>query len=348
MKRRRSIRTTVGMAPGSLIYTGQEAASTQVTLWSYNDRDLQRIDGSLGQVELSDDHVVWIEIRGLGDTEKLSELSRRLGIPSLMMEDALNASHLPKVELDSHCLIAIGRELSLQEAQVENRQVALILGRGWLLSMQEKPSQLFDSVKTRLQQGGARLRASGADMLCYALLDVLVDSYFPLLEQLSDETLRLEDRLLADDHSVTAEDLYLLRNCINDTRRSVAPLREAVNGLQRADENHLLDTLSRSYLRDLYDHVLHLVSQLEDQRENRAALLDLYLNSQSNRMNQSMQFLTVVATIFIPLTFIVGIYGMNFQSMPELSWSWGYPAVMAFMGVLAIGMVAWFRRRGWL
>jgi magnesium transporter len=269
------------------------------------------------------------------------------------MEDVVNVHQRAKVEeYDGHLFLVV-RVLLEGEKSLVTEQVSLFLGGGVLVTFQEHRDDPFDPVRERLRKGKGRIRAAGADYLAYALLDTVVDSYFPLLESLGDRLQVLEDEILDSPGKSTVAGIYQAKRDLLLMRRSIWPLREAISALLRGESDHVSpDTLI--YLRDCYDHVVMVLDMVESYRDMTSGLMDFYLSSVSNRMNDVMRVLTVIATIFIPLTFVAGIYGMNFNpeaspyNMPELSWRWGYPAFWGVMVSVAVGMLIFFRRKGWL
>jgi len=230
---------------------------------------------------------------------------------------------------------------------VSSEHVSLILGGDYVLSFQEDPGDVFEPVRNRIRSGKERMRRSGADYLFYALVDAIVDYYFEVLEQLSDDIEELEQEVVERATASTLRSVHNLKREMILLCRSVWPIREAVNALVR-DESKLVTDSTRIFLRDLYDHTIQVIDTVETLRDILSGLLDVYLSSLSNRMNEVMKVLTIMSSIFIPLTFIVGVYGMNFKYMPELESSWGYPGVWVIMILTAIGLLALFRRRGWM
>jgi magnesium transporter len=227
-------------------------------------------------------------------------------------------------------------------------QISLLLGSNWLITFQEGlDGDPFDSVRERLKNEQGRLRTRGADYLCYALMDVVVDNYFLVLEDIANRIETLEEELMAAPNPETLSGIYRLKREVLLLHRSIWPLREVVSSLIRR-ESHLVGESTVTYLRDLHDHTIQVVETSETLRDMLSGMLDIYLSSVSYRMNAVMKVLTIIATIFMPLTFIVGLYGMNFKHMPELDWRWGYPAVLLLMVVVTLGMLIFFRRKKWL
>ncbi len=290
---------------------------------------------------------VWAAVTGLGDIDVLRAVADVFSLHRLALEDVVNTHQRAKLEeYPEHQFVVLRRYDSKRPADAE--QVSVFLGDGYVLSFEEHAADGFAPVRARLRDGNSRLRSHGPDYLAYALVDAAVDSWFPALEALGDRMELVEDEVLAGEAqpSVVA-DLHAMRREMLAARRALWPLREVTASLVRGDSPRVSED-TRVYLRDVHDHVVQLVDLLENCRELGAGLMELHLATASMKLNEVMKVLTVIATVFIPLTFVVGIYGMNFDFMPELRWEHGYPAVMGGMLALALGMLLWFRRRGWL
>lgn len=300
--------------------------------------------------------VTWVNVDGLGDTDVLREIGEVFGLHDLALEDVVNVFQRAKVESYPDHLFIVLRMVSLQEGphpEVHNEQVSLFLGPGYLLSFQEREGDCFGAVRERLRAGRERIRNGSADYLAYALVDAVIDSYFPMLEDFGEILGNLEDEVLGRPRSDVASRIQLVKRDLLSIRRAAWPHREAISQLWR-DDTPLVKDDTRLYLRDCYDHVVQLIDLLENYRDVGASLTELHLAMISNRMNDVMKVLTIIATIFIPLGFIAGLYGMNFDpsaspwNMPELGWYWGYPFALGAMTVVAGLMLWYFRRRGWL
>jgi len=267
----------------------------------------------------------------------------------LVIEDIHNTYQRPKAEDYEDFLYIVLKMISWDENlnQAQAEQVSMILGKGYVLSFKEDPGDIFDPVRVRLREGKGRIRKSGADYLAYALLDQVVDNYFLVLENLGERIESLEEELTTNPSPATLKAIHHLKRELIFLRKSVWPLREAINSLERGDSS-LFQAETLVYLRDLYDHTIQVMDTIETFRDMVSGMLDIYLSSISNRMNEIMKVLTIIATIFIPLTFIAGVYGMNFANMPELQWPWGYFAVWGVMILVAGGMIIFFKRKGWL
>jgi magnesium transporter len=297
---------------------------------------------------------LWLDVEG-HDVDVIADLGQRLSIHPLALEDVINVGQRPKVEDFENSLFAVVDHFFIDQetGDLVKDQVSLVLQPGLLLSVRERRSELFEPVRVRLRGGRPRIRGGGPGYLAYALLDTAVDNLFPVLEGIGDRIEEVEVSLL---DTPTTEDLGLLHLLKRDLlllRKSLWPLRDMLNGLQRGN-NGLISDEARLYLRDVADHATMAVDIVETLREMVSSLMDLYLSSLSNRMNEVMKVLTIIATIFIPLSFIAGLYGMNFDpsaspfNMPELGWYWGYPVALVVMAAVAVGLLVFFRRRGWI
>jgi magnesium transporter len=297
--------------------------------------------------------VTWIDIVGLHDLAVLEELARLFALHTLALEDVLNTGQRPKMEDYEGTLFIVLRHFHhppAEEDEIEElvpEQISMFVRPGLVITLQEVEGDAFEPVRERIRRGGNRLRNRGSDYLAYALVDALVDSYFPILERLGEHIESLEEELIADPTPETLDRIYRLRRDLLLLRRAAWPTREMINSLLR-DDNPLITDETRLYLRDCYDHAVETLEIVETYRELGAGMLDVYLSSLSQKMNEVMKVLTIIATIFIPLTFVAGIYGMNFAYMPELQHRFGYPAALAVMAAIALTLVAYFRRKGWM
>jgi magnesium transporter len=352
-RRKRRKHKPVGSSPGSIVYIGgSKAHPISIRCLRYNAETCEeRTLSTVAECKAVDRKacVTWYDVDGVHETALLEELGREFDLHPLVLEDIVNTSQRPKLEdFDQYIFVAL-KMITYDRATrtVSSEHVSLILGGDYVLSFQEDPGDVFEPVRNRIRSGKERMRRSGADYLFYALVDAIVDYYFEVIEQLSDDIEELEQEVVEKATSSTLRSVHNLKREMILLRRSVWPIREAVNVLVR-DESKLVTDNTRIFLRDLYDHTIQVIDTVETLRDILSGLLDVYLSSLSNRMNEVMKVLTIMSSIFIPLTFIVGVYGMNFKYMPELEASWGYPAVWAIMVLTAIGLLALFRRRGWM
>lgn len=342
----------VGAAPGTLVHVGEQTgmeANLRVITYDRDTLKDQRITEPSACVALKNGPAIsWINVDAVHEVQLVEALGQGLGLHPLVMEDILNTDQRPKVEAYDDYLYIVLKMLMFDRHSREIRpeQLSLILARHYVLSFQERPGDVFEGVRERLRTG-RRIRFLGSDYLAYALLDAIVDNYFSLLEQCGDQIELLEEELITRPTPDTLAQIHHFKREMLLLRKAVWPLREVLGNLTR-EENPLICAETRLFLRDVHDHCMHVLDTVETLRELLAGMLDLYLSSLSNRMNEIMKVLTIMATIFIPLTFIAGVYGMNFEHMPELGWRWGYPAVWLVMIGTAGGLLLFFRRRKWL
>jgi len=293
--------------------------------------------------------VSWINIDGLGDVAMLRELADHFGLHPLALEDVLRTVQRPKIEeYEDHFFIVVQVPFWDGPLDVDFEQVSLFLGTNFLITIQEDASRdVFDPIRARLRSGRGFARTRGHDYLAYALLDVAVDRFFPVLEPLGEAIEALEDELLETPAKKSVVKLHELKRALLLLRRNAWPMRDLVSALSRDDFN-LITRETRVFLRDCYDHSVQIMDMVEGYRDLSTSMMDIYLSSLAMRTNEIMRVLTVVSTIFIPLTFIAGVYGMNFEDMPELKMAHAYPVCLGLMVLIAVGMLALFRRKGWL
>lgn len=348
-------RTPPGAPPGTLV-TDPLAPRPVLTVLAYGPQefveqgvtDPQEIREFLGKWP-----VVWINVEGVGDAGTVSQLGELFGLHRLALEDVLHTHQRPKVEQYGDHLFIVTRMVQLAE-YLETEQLSLFLGKNFVLTLQDGvPGDCLDSIRERIRKKGGRIRDAGLDYLAYALLDAVVDAYFPILEQYGERLEEMEDEIATKPAPDTIARIHAIKRNLLTLRRAAWPQRETLSTLLR-EETPRVSAETRLYLRDCYDHVTQIIDLIETYRERGADLTDIYLSSVSNRTNEIMRVLTVISTIFIPLTFISSIYGMNFNSaispwnMPELNWMWGYPLAMLLMTAVAWAQLVFFRRRGWL
>lgn len=343
-----------GLPPGTPVHIGERRAQAMaITLYAYGAQDLdERAQVTVDQCVPPGGHerTTWVSVQGLHQVDELQRLATAFGLHPLVVEDIVNTHQRPKIEdYGAYLFIVLKALYPKQEdyQEVVAEQVSLVLGKNFVVSFQEGAHDAFAHVRERLRSGKGRLRSSGSDYLAYTLIDAVVDHYFPILERVGEDIEQLEDRLVKDPGPDTLPTLHRLKRAMIVLRRSVWPVREVVAHLERG-ESSLVRKSTLVYLRDVYDHTIQVIEATETFRDMLAGMLDIYLSSLSNRLNEIMKVLAIIATLFIPLTFLTGVYGMNFKYMPELSWSWGYPAVLGIMSVVAGCMLWFFRRKKWL
>lgn len=329
------------------------SAPTCVRVLRYSPEGFEEIRGaSLEECERArnDPGVTWIDVGGLADAGAIHAIGELAGLHPLTTEDILNTSQRPKAEDFDHYLFFALRVLSYDDASrtVGNRSLSVVLGDRLVVTFQEdRGSDPLEPVRERIRSGKGRIRGEGADYLAYAVMDSVVDEYFNVLERLGDHIEDLDDQILSTPDSGHMKELHLLKREVLFLRKAVWPLREEISTLEKSD-SRLVGGSVRPFLRDLYDHTIEIIDMIETNRDIVAGMHDTFLSAISNRMNEIMKVLTIIGTIFIPLTFISGIYGMNFEHMPELKWPMGYFGVLGVMAALAAGMLAAFKRRKWL
>ena len=343
----------VGSAPGTLVHVGEKKAeSVRITYIDYDEKQFHEEQAS--QIEECFEFkqtptVSWINIDGLHDVTLIEKLGKHYDLHPLILEDVLSTVQRPKFEDYEKCVFVVLKMLSYNEENggVDSEQVSLVLGPNFVISFQERIGDVFQQIRDRIRNSKGRIRKMGADYLAYALVDAVVDSYFAILERLGDRIEMMEDELVEKPTEKTLQKIYMLKREMISLRRSIWPLREVIGGFQRSESKLVKETTS-IYLRDVYDHTIQVIDTVEAFRDTISGMLDTYLSSISNKMNNVMKVLTIIATIFIPLTFIAGIYGMNFEYMPELKWRHGYFSVWLIMLVVTTGMLIYFRRKKWL
>ena len=356
-KKRRSRRRPVvvpGTAPGSLPPPSAEAQATKVRVMAYGSEGFVEADEApLSEVlELRRRWaVVWIHVVGLDDTATIQALGETFGIHPLTLEDVVHSHQRPKVEGYDAQLFWVLRAAHL-EPELEVEQFSLLLGEGYVISFVERSRGLFNPVRERIRRGRGRIRRCGADYCAYALLDTVIDNYFPVLSSREDVLNKLEDQVFERPHPDVPAQIYTIKRDLNLLRRAVWPLQELFAQLQR-DEDPRIQEQTYVYLRDCRDHAFQLLEMIEDSRETANGLMGLYQNKIDQRLNEIMKVLTIMSTIFIPLSFLAGLYGMNFSTdspynMPELSSRYGYPVLLSVMVLMAAGMLVFFQRKGWL
>lgn len=343
-----------GLPPGSLVYVGEPPSSEPavITVIDFSEAELhERAATRAAECRscIDSSTVSWINVNGLHDIELMREFGEVFGLHPLVLEDMLNMGQRPKMEYHPDYALIVLKMLrqhpESQETLVE--QVSLILGRHYVLTFQEREGDVFDTIRGRLRGGQGRIRQMGSDYLAYALVDAIVDGYFVVLESLGDRVEALQDRALEQATPETLQELHALKRDLVIMRKGLWPLRELVSRFGETETELINDGLA-PYLKDVYEHTIQVIENVEMLRDLLTSTLDIYMTTVSNRMNETMKVLTVIATIFIPLTFIAGVYGMNFEHMPELKWPWAYGGVWLVMIGTAVGMVAFFRRRRWM
>ena len=342
-----------GLAPGTLVHVGDKKVekirirSIEFDEETINESEFETVEECLPKQK--NRTVTWINIDGLHDVGVVEEIGKHLNLHSLVMEDILHTDQRPKVEDFEDYVFIVTKMLSYDQEsnELKAEQLSLILGENYVVTFQERVGDVFEQVRERLRKGKGRIRRMPSDYLAYALIDAVVDHYFIVLEKIGETVESLEEELVTNPTPETLQAIHHLKRELIFLRKSVWPLRELISGLERGEAS-LIKEKTTVFLRDVYDHTIQVIDTVESLRDMVSGMLDVYLSSVSNRMNEVMKVLTIIATIFIPMTFIAGIYGMNFETMPELKWPWGYALVWCI--ILAIGMVmlGFFKKKKWL
>jgi magnesium transporter len=290
--------------------------------------------------------VTWINVEGLQDVAFLEALGKIFEFHPLALEDVLNCGQRPKLEDYGKYHFLVMKSLLLRGEDLDTEQISFFLAGNYIITLQEVPGDSFEAVRERIRHGKGQIRRMGSDYLLYALVDALIDEFFPVLESFGERIEELEDEVIGSPDPETLNEIHRVKRELLLLRRVAFPEREVINALQR-DEAHLIRPEIRVFLRDCYDHIIQVLDMVETYRDLAGGMLDVYLSSTSNRLNEVMKVLTIISTIFIPLNFIAGLYGMNFHNMPELGSRYGYPIVLAVMATTAGGLVLYFKRKGW-
>ncbi|WP_036252118.1 magnesium/cobalt transporter CorA [Methylobacter sp. BBA5.1] len=342
-----------GLPSGSLVHVGEvHGIENRITVIDYNPSMLEkRIIKSIEDVlpYKQTDTVTWVNIEGLSDISIIDAIGKHFGIHALVLEDILNTHQRPKFEDFNDYLYIVLKALSLSDDifDVDYEQVSLLVLDKFVFSFKEKPDAIFDPILAQLGNEKGRLRNFGTDYLAYVIMDTVVDEYFALQDALDELIENVEDELLSTPTAKTLKTIQTIKRELIFLRRSVSPLRELLVAIQRSD-SHLLHERTKRYFGDVYDHAIRVIEAMESYRDLIAGMLDIYLSSVSNKMNETMKVLTVFATIFIPLTFIAGVYGMNFEYMPELKWKWAYPALWMLFIAISVFLLGYFKKKDWL
>ncbi len=353
LKFTKKVSKKAGLAPGTLVHVGEKKVEkVRIRIIDFDkenleERECEKIEECLSYKDK--DTVTWINIDGLHEVNIIESIGKHFGLHPLVMEDILQTDQRPKMEDFDDYIFIITKMLSYneEEHQLKAEQFSLVLGPHYVITFQERVGDVFELVRERLRKGKGRIRKRPPDYLAYALIDAIVDHYFIVPEKIGERVESLEEELITDPSPDTLQTIHHMKRELIFLRKSVWPLRELIGGLERGDPS-LVEEETKVFLRDVYDHTIQVMDTVETLREMVSGMLDVYLSSVSNRMNEVMKVLTIIATIFIPMTFIAGIYGMNFEFMPELKWHWGYPLVWSVIVVIGVIMLFYFRRRRWL
>ena len=342
-----------GLPPGTLVHIGKKRMEkVKITIIDYDEEHLQEKDAkSIKECFPYKDKptVTWINVDGLHEIKVIEEIGKHFNLHPLILEDIVDTDQRPKIKDFGDYIFIILKMLYCDKKSntIRVEQVSLILGKNYIISFQEREGDVFNFIRERIRNNIGRIRKLGADYLAYSLIDAIVDNYFTIIEKLDEEIENLEDKVIIQPNPSNVQAIHKLKRDLIFLRKSVWPLREVISFLEKGESPLVLES-TNIYLRDVYGHTIQVMDTVETLRDIISGILDIYLSSINTRMNEIMKMLTIIATIFIPLTFITGIYGMNFQYMPEIKWFWGYPAVLLGMSIIGIVMVIYFKRKKWM
>ena len=340
-----------GAPPGTIVYFGDDQTEkVRITLIEFNEREyiekefydlsecVQHVDATM---------VKWINVDGIHDVALIEKIGKHFNIHPLTLEDIVNTNQRPKFEDYDNYVVSI-MKMIYYDTELHSEQLSVVLMQGMVISFQEvHGGDAFDLIRTRLRLGKGRIRKMAADYLAYAFIDAVVDCYFSILEKIGDRIELLEDELMSDPTKETMQQLHHMKREMIFVRKAVWPMRELINNMQRS-ETELINPSTDIYLRDVHDHTIRVIDTVETYRDLLSGMMDIYLSSVSNKMNEVMKVLTIITTVFVPVTFIAGVYGMNFELMPELHSKWGYPITWAVMLTIMISLIFYFRKKKWL
>jgi magnesium transporter len=341
-----------GKPPGSLVYTGNKTVTPKMTLISYDsehytEKSSEKFEDLLPLI--NPDQSCWIDVEGLSNVDLIAQISSHFDLHRLTVEDILNVEQRAKIDEFEKYLFVSLKMLSwdTKQRQFKIEQLSIILGQNFLLTFTETPTLLFETIFGKLRSGSVqRLRSQGTDYLFYRLVDTVIDQYFVVLEGLGEEIDALENLIMTEPTQQNSRSLYRLKRQTLMLRKAIWPMREVINHISQSNERFITD-YTRLYMRDVYDHTVQAIDTIETYRDMLSSMLDVYLSSLTNRMNEVMKTLTIIATIFIPITYIASVYGMNFSNMPELQWHYGYYFTLGLMVMVAVSMLSYFKYRKW-
>lgn len=345
------LKNKLGAPPGTIVYYGEDRTDkVRISLIEYNEKefiekDFYNLSDCLNHV--NSDMVKWINVDGIHDVTLIEKIGKHFNIHPLTLEDIVNTNQRAKFEDYDNYVVSI-MKMIYYDTELRSEQLSVVLMEGMVISFQEVDGgDAFDLIRNRIRQGKGRIRKMGADYLAYALIDAVVDCYFTILEKIGDKIEVLEEELISDPTKETMQQLHHMKREMIFVRKAVWPMRELINNLERS-ETELIKPSTDIYLRDVHDHTIRVIDTVETYRDLLSGMMDIYLSSVSNKMNEVMKVLTIITTIFVPVTFIAGVYGMNFDYMPELHSKWGYPATWAVMIILILSLLIYFRKKKWL
>jgi magnesium transporter len=342
-----------GLPPGALVPIGKATSvSTTIDSIIFNSDELivnQSIDASDIDAHVEDTRILWLDVKGLKQIDAVEMIGRKFNLHPLVLEDILNSAQRPKIEDYNDYLFIVIKSLRYDDVDfvTETEQISFILGKNFVITLRDVESPLFEPVIQRLKVRKSKLREGKVDYLTYSCIDLIIDNYFLILEKIGDRIETIEDALVSKPSHQTLGQIHKLKTDLIFLRKSLWPLREIISRMLGGDIPFINESL-RPYLRDLFDHAIHAIDTVETFRDITSGMIDIYLSSVNNRLNETMRVLTIIATIFIPLTFLCGWYGMNFDDMPELKWRYGYPMVITLAIAVASSMLFYFRKKKWI
>ncbi len=346
----------VGARPGTLVLdTNKEITDLELIRFSSDHfeqknislAELDKLNEELHLPQKKVNEIFWLNVSGLGNEQVLRKIQEIFRIHELTLADIVNVPQRPKIEEQEDYVLIISQMLWLKDpSTISNEQVSILFGKNFVITFQEDPGDVFDPVRDRLKKSKGTIRKSGSDYLAYALIDSIIDNYFPILESIGEILEDLESALISNPDKDTLKRIYNLKRQLLNIRRTIWPHREVFSAILR-DEFQSIKKSTRVYIRDVYDHTIEIIDVIENYREIAAGFMDVYLSSVSNKLNDVMKVLTIISTIFMPLSFIAGVYGMNFENMPELKTTYGYPVLLTIMTLIGLGMILWFKKKGW-
>jgi magnesium transporter len=342
-----------GLPPGSIVHIGdKKSEKVKISIMDYSvdnfeEKEIENVEDCF-QFKLKQS-ITWINVDGLHDVDIIKKIGDCFEIHPLVLEDIANTDQRPKMEDFEKYLFSVLKMLNIDKKtqELHSEQISLIIGEKYIISFQEKVGDVFNNVRERISKGKGRIRKMGADYLAYSLVDAIIDNYFIILESVGEKVENIEQDVVSNPKPEILQQIYNLKREMIYLRKSVWPLREVINNLLR-EESKLIKKSTHIYLRDLYDHTIQVIDTIETFRDMISGMLDIYMSSVSNKMNEVMKVLTIFAAIFIPLTFIAGVYGMNFQYMPELSIPWAYPAIWMIIIIVGVSLLLYFKHKRWV
>ncbi len=353
LQRRPKSTNALNQVPGAVTYVGNKQSSeTKLEIIDYNKDSFEKFEFSNPEEAFNFENaekITWINVNGLSNSEHIEQLGKYYDLHPLIMEDIVNTNQRPKIDEYEDYLFIVAKMLyHKQDGILENEHVSIVLGKDYVITFQEADGDVFEGIRDRISNSKGRIRNNGSDYLVFALLDAIIDNYFVVIEEISDKIETLEEQLfIAQPSDDITFEIQELKRTVLRIRRAVFPLREVINRMEKSDST-LIEAKTQNYIRDLYDHIVQVSENIEIYREMTWGLMDMYMTTISNKMNEVMKVLTIMASIFIPLTFLAGIYGMNFDNIPELHYKNSYYILWGVMIFVFLMMIYYFKRKKWL